>query len=142
MGTANESEFDEKRRILVVEDDAILRRLVSHVLEQSGFHALLACDGEDALAQVRSRRPDAVILDAMMPGMDGLEVLRLLRGSPATRDIPVMMLSARGLERDVVNGFDFGANDYLVKPFRSEELLQRLKRLLAPARTWDREEGR
>lgn len=117
-------------RVLVADDDEVLRRLVTHVLNREGYQVVIAGNGEEVLEHVRSRRPDAIILDAMMPGIDGLEVLHMLRQGEATRDIPVIMLSARSQERDVVRGFDFGANDYLGKPFKPGELLERLKRLL------------
>ncbi len=116
--------------MLVADDDEVLRRLVTHVLNREGYQVVIAGNGEEVLEHVRSRRPDAIILDAMMPGIDGLEVLHMLRQGEATRDIPVIMLSARSQERDVVRGFDFGANDYLGKPFKPGELLERLKRLL------------
>ncbi|MBX7199212.1 MAG: response regulator [Rhodospirillaceae bacterium] len=118
-------------RVLVADDDEVLRRLVTHVLNREGYQVVIAGSGEEVLAEVRSRRPDAIILDAMMPGIDGLEVLHMLRQGETTKDIPVIMLSARSQERDVVRGFDFGANDYLGKPFKPLELLVRLKRLLA-----------
>lgn len=117
--------------MLVADDDEVLRRLVTHVLNREGYQVVIAGSGEEVLAEVRSRRPDAIILDAMMPGIDGLEVLHMLRQGETTKDIPVIMLSARSQERDVVRGFDFGANDYLGKPFKPLELLVRLKRLLA-----------
>lgn len=116
---------------MVADDDEVLRRLVTHVLSREGYLVVGATSGEEVLEQVKSRRPDAIILDAMMPGIDGLEVLHMLRQDEITRDIPVIMLSARSQERDVVRGFDFGANDYLGKPFKPGELLVRLKRLLA-----------
>jgi DNA-binding response OmpR family regulator len=75
----------------------------------------------------------------MMPGMDGYEVLQALREDPTTNDIPVLMLSSRSLDRDVVSGFNFGADDYMVKPFNPADLVIRLKRLLNPARQWDRD---
>lgn len=123
----------EPCRILLAEDDAILQRIVTHILTQQGFQVVIANDGEEALDQIRTRRPDAIILDAMMPGMDGLEVLHEIRKDSATHDIPVMMLSVRNLEKDLVTGFDMGANDYLVKPFKPEDLVARLKRLLNTA---------
>lgn len=122
-------------RVLVADDDEVLRRLVTHVLTREGYQVIGAGNGEEVLDQVKSRRPDAIILDAMMPGIDGLEVLHMLRQGEATKDIPVIMLSARSQERDVVRGFDFGANDYLGKPFKPGELLVRLKRLLGAAST-------
>ena len=123
----------EPRRILLAEDDAILQRIVTHILTQHGFQVVIANDGEEAIDPVKTRRPDAIILDAMMPGMDGLEVLHEIRKDTVTRDIPVMMLSVRNLEKDLVSGFDMGADDYLVKPFKPEDLVARLKRLLNTA---------
>jgi DNA-binding response OmpR family regulator len=115
---------------LLAEDDAIITRIVTHVLSQQGYQVIAVADGEEALDHVRSRRPDAIILDAMMPGLDGFEVLHVLRAGETTKDIPVMMLTARSLEQDVVTGFAFGADDYLTKPFRPAELVARLKRLI------------
>lgn len=126
-------------RILVADDDEVLRRLVTHVLTREGYQVVAAGNGEEVLQHVMSRRPDAIILDAMMPGIDGLEVLHALRQGETTKDIPVIMLSARSQERDVVRGFDFGANDYLGKPFKPGELLVRLKRLIGAASTPDRD---
>jgi DNA-binding response OmpR family regulator len=126
-------------RILVAEDDATIGHLLTHVLGLEKFEVILVTDGGDALEHVRSRRPDAIILDAMMPGMDGYEVLQALREDPTTNDIPVLMLSSRSLDRDVVSGFNFGADDYMVKPFNPADLVIRLKRLLNPARQWDRD---
>lgn len=129
-----------EKNILIVEDDEVLRQLVKHVLVKNGYKAVLAADGEEALKLVKERRPDAIILDAMMPGLDGYEVLQALKRDKATNDIPVLMLSARNLERDVITGFDFGASDYLSKPFKPEELVTRLKRLLGAARQWERDQ--
>ncbi len=129
-----------EKNILIVEDDEVLRQLVKHVLVKNGYKTVLAADGEEALKLVKERRPDAIILDAMMPGLDGYEVLQALKRDKATNDIPVLMLSARNMERDVIAGFDFGASDYLSKPFKPEELVTRLKRLLGAARQWERDE--
>ncbi len=126
-------------RILVADDDEVLRRLVTHVLTREGYQVVAAGNGEEVLQHVMARRPDAIILDAMMPGIDGLEVLHALRQGETTKDIPVIMLSARSQERDVVRGFDFGANDYLGKPFKPGELLVRLKRLIGADSTPDRD---
>lgn len=117
-------------QIVVAEDEDVLRGLVQHVLKKNGYGVRTARDGEECLNLVRSRRPDAIILDAMMPGLDGFEVLHALRRDQTTIDIPVIMLSARAMERDLVNSFNFGANDYLIKPFRPEELITRLRRVL------------
>ena len=128
-------------RIVVADDDAVIRGLVTHVLGKQGYEVIPASSGEEVLTCVSARRPDAIVLDAMMPDLDGFEVLHQLRKNENTRDIPVMILSARVLESDMISGFDFGANDYLVKPFRPEELVTRLRRLVSPARQWDRDAG-
>jgi DNA-binding response OmpR family regulator len=117
-------------RILLAEDDPMTSGLVIEVLTHHGFEVIAATDGEEALGRVRCHRPDAIILDAMMPGLDGFQVLQSLRTTVPTLDLPVMMLTARSLEQDVVNGFAFGADDYVTKPFRPAELVARLKRLL------------
>ncbi|EKV29783.1 response regulator receiver [Caenispirillum salinarum AK4] len=120
-------------RILVAEDDDLLAELIVFKLSREGFAVDQVADGEDALAMIRERRPDAVLLDGMLPGMDGFDVLRSLKEDPETRGIPVMMLTGRRLEKDVVSGLQLGADEYLVKPFMLEELMTRLRRLLPPS---------
>lgn len=117
-------------RILVAEDDDLLAELVEHKLTEAGYAVERVGDGEAALQAVQDQPPDAILLDIMLPGMDGFEVLRTLKADPATRPVPVMILTGRGLEQDVVNGLNLGASDYLVKPFMVKELLTRLQRLL------------
>lgn len=114
-------------RILIVDDEAQIRRALSLSLGGHGYQIELADDGETALAMIAARAPDAVVLDLMMPGIDGLEVLRRLRG---WSDVPVIVLSARGQERDKVQALDLGADDYLTKPFGIEELLARARAVL------------
>ena len=114
--------------ILVVDDDAALRRALERVLVAHGFAVEVAEDGDDALARLRTQSFDAVVLDVMMPGTDGIEVCERLR---ATGDrLPVLMLTARYAVRDRVTGLEAGADDYLVKPFANEELVARLRALL------------
>jgi two-component system response regulator MprA len=114
--------------ILVVDDDAALRRALERVLVAHGFAVVVAEDGDDALARLRTQSFDAVVLDVMMPGTDGIEVCERLR---ATGDrLPVLMLTARYAVRDRVTGLEAGADDYLVKPFANEELVARLRALL------------
>jgi len=115
------------RRILVVDDDPMVATTVQRVLRPEGYDVDVALGGAQALEQVRSRRPDLVILDLMMPGVDGLEVCRQLR---ANGDLPVLMLTARSGTVDRVKGLDTGADDYLVKPFAYAELLARVRALL------------
>src|SRR5713101_7158957 len=114
--------------ILVVDDDTRLRRALKRVLVANGFAVEVAADGSDALARLRTESYDAVVLDVMMPGSDGVEVCEQLR---AAGDLsPVLMLTARHAVRDRVTGLEAGADDYLVKPFANEELVARLRALL------------
>ena len=122
------------RKILVCDDDDLLVDLLEHRLSARGFDVLVARDGGEAVAVASERHPDAIVLDAMMPVMDGHEVLRRLRGQDATASIPVIMLTARKQERDIVGALELGARDYLVKPFIPEELISRLNRLIGDDR--------
>jgi len=114
-------------RILVVEDDAKIADLLRRGLAFEGYAVDAAADGEAALGLARDRAPDLVILDLMLPGMNGMEVCRRLR---AGSDVPILMLTAKGAVADRVKGLDSGADDYLVKPFAFEELLARIRALL------------
>ncbi len=120
--------------VLVVEDEKEIRDLVRYNLERAGFRVALAADGEEGLERIYAARPEAVILDLMLPGRSGLEVLRELRGEPATRDLPVLVLTARATEMDKLLGFEHGADDYLTKPFSPRELVARIQALLRRAR--------
>jgi two-component system, OmpR family, alkaline phosphatase synthesis response regulator PhoP len=113
--------------ILIVEDEADILELVRHVLEKEGFTVRAAADGEAALREARLRRPDLLLLDLMLPGMDGLEVCRRLRALPETAALPIVMLTARGEENDVVAGLNLGADDYVTKPFSPRVLVARLQ---------------
>tara|TARA_R110000787_G_scaffold23762_3_gene67749 strand:- start:167053 stop:167424 length:372 start_codon:yes stop_codon:yes gene_type:complete len=118
-------------KVLIADDDALMVRLLSHKLSQKGLQVISAEDGEQALAMIGVEMPDIVILDGMMPGMDGVEVLKRLKQDAATRDIPVLLLSARKMEADVVAGLEHGAEDYMVKPFMPEELWARIRKILS-----------
>jgi DNA-binding response OmpR family regulator len=118
------------KTILVCDDDPLLVDIVAFRLQARDFVVEVARDGAEALAKIGEVVPDAIVLDAMMPVMDGSQVLRRLRADPATANIPVIMLSARKQETDVVGALELGANDYMVKPFSPEELVVRLTRLL------------
>jgi DNA-binding response OmpR family regulator len=120
--------------VMVIEDEKEIRDLVRYNLERAGFRVALADDGEDGLERIFAARPDAVVLDLMLPGLSGLEVLRELRGEPVTRDLPVVVLTARAAEMDKLLGFEHGADDYLTKPFSPRELVARLQALLRRAR--------
>ncbi|MGH3682381.1 MAG: response regulator transcription factor [Natronosporangium sp.] len=114
-------------RILVAEDDPKQANLVRIYLEREGHHVLVVGDGRSALAQCRARRPDLVVLDVMMPKVDGLDVCRVLR---AESDLPVLLLTARTTEEDVLLGLEIGADDYLTKPYSPRELAARVRALL------------
>lgn len=119
-----------KETILVVEDEKDVQELLRYNLGKEGYHVLTAETGEKGLEEARSRRPDLLILDLMLPGLNGLEVCRLLKQDSTTRPIPVMMLTARNSETDQVVGLELGASDYLTKPFSVKVLLARVKNLL------------
>ena len=116
--------------ILVIEDDADIRNLLHFNLEKEGFTSIEAGDGVTGLAMAREQKPSLVLLDLMLPGMDGFEVCRRLGSSPDTAEIPVLMLTARGEEMDRVVGLSLGADDYVVKPFSVRELMLRVRAVL------------
>jgi two-component system phosphate regulon response regulator PhoB len=116
--------------VLIVDDERDLAELIGFNLRQSGFDTRIALTGEEALRMARDRKPELVLLDVMLPDMSGLEVCRQLKSAPATRDVPIVMLTARGEEMDRVAGFEIGADDYVVKPFSVRELVLRLKAIL------------
>ena len=120
----------EDRHILICDDDPLLLDLVSHRLTSRGFRVSTATHGGEALEQMEKELPDALVVDAMMPVVDGYELLRRLREDPRTEALPVVMLTARRQEQDVLVALELGANDYLVKPFIPQELVVRLERLL------------
>lgn len=116
--------------ILIADDEPLMRDLLEFRLSQRDYRPVTASDGREALARLEDSAPDAVVLDAMMPVHDGFEVLRRMRASQHHAHTPVIMLTARRAEQDIVGALEIGANDYLVKPFMPEELLARLARLL------------
>ena len=119
-----------RKTILVVEDEPDIRELVRYNLEQAGFGVVEAGDGEAALALVRRERPALVILDLMLPKGDGLEICRVLRARPETANLPILMLTAKAAEVDRVLGLEFGADDYVTKPFSPRELVARVRAVL------------
>jgi DNA-binding response OmpR family regulator len=121
-------------KILVADDDPLLLTLIEHTLGAAGHTVLTAADGGEALDIARRERPDVVVLDAMMPVHDGIEVLGMLKDDPALKATPVVMLTMRKREEDIVGALRLGAADYMTKPFMPQELLARIERLLT-ART-------
>ncbi len=117
------------KKILAVDDEKHIVRLVQVNLERAGYTVVTANDGKEALQKVAEENPDLVVLDVMMPYMDGFEVLQNLRRSPATRDIPVIMLTAKAQDADVFKGWQSGVDCYLTKPFNPMELLSFVKRI-------------
>lgn len=114
------------KRILVVEDEAPIREMLCFVLEQKGYEAIEAQDFEDGLAKLKEPYPELIVLDWMLPGGSGIQFLKLLKQDEMTRQIPVVMLTARGEEEDKVRGLEAGADDYITKPFSPKELTARL----------------
>ena len=112
--------------VLVAEDDEDILALVVFDLEDEGYEVVTTRNGEDAVALALERRPDLILLDVAMPGLDGYEVTRRLRADESTRGTPVVLLTARAQVKDVIEGFEAGANDYVTKPFRPDELRTRL----------------
>src|SRR3954465_261334 len=115
-----------KRRVLVVDDERDIAETVLYNLGRNGYEGLVAYNGNDGLEIAQRERPDLVVLDLMLPGIDGTEVARRLKGDPRTADIPIIMLTAKGEETDVVVGLTIGADDYVTKPFSMKILLARL----------------
>jgi two-component system phosphate regulon response regulator PhoB len=116
--------------ILIVEDEEPIQILLTYNLQAEGFRVRATANGEDVAHLVNEERPDLIVLDWMLPGISGIEVCRLMRSRPETRDIPVIMLTARGEENERVRGLATGADDYIVKPFSVPELLARIKTIL------------
>ena len=125
-----------KPTVLVVEDEAALATMLRYNLEKQGFKVDEAVDGQEALTRIAEAQPDIVLLDWMLPVMSGIEVCRQIRRRPQTRDLPVIMVTARTEDQDAVRGLNTGADDYITKPFNMEALLARVRALLrrtAPA---------
>jgi two-component system phosphate regulon response regulator PhoB len=120
-----------KPRILVVDDEPEAVELVEFNLKQAGYAVMTAADGAEALKKARSQTPDLIVLDVMLPEMNGFEICKTLRFEPATARIPIIMLTAKAAEIDRVLGLELGADDYLTKPFSPRELLLRIKKILS-----------
>ena len=117
-------------KILVVDDEPDIVELVTYNLRKEGFDVSSASDGEEALAKIRKEKFDFIILDLMLPGIQGMEICRVLRNDPITRNIPIIMLTAKGEEIDKILGLEMGADDYMTKPFSPRELLTRIKTVM------------
>ena len=122
-----------KKTVLTIEDDPDIVEVVRYNLEREGFRVLVSTDGERGLAEASRARPDLILLDIMLPGIDGLEVCRRLRGQESTSPIPIMMLTAKEEEADVIVGLEMGADDYMTKPFSPRELVARVRAALRRA---------
>jgi len=118
------------KKILIAEDETHIAKIIRFKLEKNGYTVIHESNGNDALASIISEKPDLVLLDVMMPGMNGFEVLKAIKADPNVGDIPIIMLTALGQETDMVKGFDLGVKDYITKPFRTAELLSRVNRFL------------
>jgi len=122
-----------KGRILVVDDEIYIVHILDFSLGMEGYEVLTALDGEQALERLKSDKPDLIVLDIMMPKVDGYEVCRTIKSNPETQHIPVILLSAKGRNVDQKMGFDVGADDYITKPFSPRKLVERINQLLGQA---------
>ncbi len=129
------------KKILAVDDERHIVRLVQVNLERAGYEVITAYDGKDALEKVASENPDLVVLDVMMPYMDGFEVLQNLRKNQSTRELPVIMLTAKAQDADVFRGWQSGVDCYLTKPFNPMELISFVKRIFKSLEGDDDDEG-
>lgn len=129
-----------QKRILIVDDEPAIRDMVAFALRKAEYEPLHAGDAREASAAIVEQVPDLILLDWMLPGMSGLELARRLRKEGLTREVPIIMLTARGEENDRVNGLDAGVDDYVVKPFSARELLARIKAVMRRSRG-DEEDG-
>ena len=118
------------KKILVVEDDPSASRLVGYALEQEGYRVITASDGLEGLTKAQNEHPDLIVLDVMLPGLDGYDICQQLRQKPETAELPILMLSAKARQEDKDTGFKIGANDYLAKPADPSLIVAKVKALL------------
>ncbi|MBI2580758.1 response regulator [Candidatus Woesearchaeota archaeon] len=118
------------KKILVVDDEPNILKLVSFILASKGYAVIEASGGAEGITKAKAEKPDLIILDVMMPKMDGFEAAKKLKSDPATRDIPILMLSSKAQFEDKMKGIDSGAMDYITKPFEKDELLQKIDEFL------------
>lgn len=119
-----------RETILVVEDDENIQQLVGYNLAKAGFHVLYADNGEQALSVIKREKPELIVLDLMLPGLSGFEICKLVRKDPKTKNLPIVMLTAKSEENDMAAGLDIGADDYITKPFSPKILISRIKAAL------------
>ena len=122
-----------KGRILVVDDEIYIVHILDFSLGMEGYEVITALDGEQALEKARAEKPDLIVLDIMMPKLDGYETCKMLKAEAGTRDIPVILLSAKGRNVDQKIGFEVGADDYITKPFSPRKLVERINAILGQA---------
>jgi len=115
------------KKIIIIDDESEMIQLLRIDLESEGYQVISAGDGKEGLKVIHESKPDLVLLDVMMPKMDGFEVLRALKGDEKTKDIQVILLTAKGMESDIRRGFGLGADDYIIRPFESKFLKERIK---------------
>ena len=118
------------RTVMVVEDDRVIVALLRHILERRGYEVWAAADGREATDRLRGEPPGLVLLDVVLPYLDGFELIGQIRATPAWARVPIIMLTVKAQERNVVRALDAGADDYMVKPFKPEELAARVRRFL------------
>jgi two-component system alkaline phosphatase synthesis response regulator PhoP len=119
-----------KESVLVIEDDEDIQELVNYNLTKEGYQTSCVASGEDGLKTARAKLPNLIVLDLMLPGIDGLEICKLIKADPKTQHIPIVMLTAKGEESDVVTGLELGADDYITKPFSPKVLVARVRSIL------------
>ncbi len=130
-----------KPLILVVDDEEDILELLGYNLRKEGYPVATAVSGEDALDSVNRKSPGLILLDLMLPGLDGLEVCKILKNNPQTAQIPIIMLTAKGTEADIVIGLELGADDYITKPFSPREVMARIKTVLRRGNFEPKDEG-
>lgn len=124
-------DIEKQKIVILAEDDRMIARLIIFKLEKEGFKVIHFLNGESVVDTVSKILPDIVILDVMMPIQDGISILKEIKASPKTKHIPVVILSAKGQEKDIIKGMEIGASDYISKPFSPSELIVRIKRILS-----------
>lgn len=132
----------KREKIVVIEDEADIREVIEHNLSREGYDVYSSSDGEKGLQLAKNKAPDLVLLDLMLPGLDGLDICRELKADLVTRPIPVIMVTAKGEESDIVLGLGIGADDYVTKPFSPKELMARVKAVLRRGQLKEEQGGR